>query len=200
MRRVELGAVAALAAALLAGCVQPAEPTPSASPTPTYLCTPEAGGDEAPCSEADYQKMKEKDALYAEAEQVYRKYKREMLKALQGGGATELSAGLKAVVAPGEVRDGILQNLRYFAKNNLRVVGAGSIVKSGVRRPGLIKRDSLVAMDFCVDGRETAVYQGKKRLKDQGSVAVDTVFFGDVSGHLKIVAASSKAVSSCDGQ
>lgn len=82
----QTGRRGALITALLAGCVQPAEPTPSASPTPTFLCTPEAGGAEAPCSEADYRKMKEKDALYAEAEQVYRKYKAEMLKALQAGG------------------------------------------------------------------------------------------------------------------
>lgn len=200
MRRVELGAAAALLiGVLVAGCVQPAAPTPSVSPTPTYLCTPEAGGDQAPCTEADYRKMKEKDALYVEAEQVYRQYKAEMLKALQRGGGQTFPAGLKALVAEGEVRDGILRNLRYFKDNNLRVVGGGSTIRSVVRRPGTTSKGSLVTMEFCTDGRNTVVYQGKKRLKGQGSVAVDTAYFGYSPGNLRILAASSKEVSACDG-
>lgn len=198
MRRVELGAAATLLAMLLAGCVQPTDPSPSASPSPTFMCTPEAGGDQAPCSEADYQKMKEKDALYAEAEQVYRKYKEEMLKALQAGGANTLPAGLATLVAEGEVREGIMESLRYFHKNNLRVVGGGSTIETVTRRPSITRKGSVVAMDFCVDGRETIVYQGKKRLENQGSVAVDTAYFAKVSSVLKIVAASSKAVTKCE--
>ena len=64
MRRT-VAAVAAVAAVLLAGCVPQAPPSPTPSPTPTFMCTPEAGGTEAPCSEQEYQKMKAKDALYA---------------------------------------------------------------------------------------------------------------------------------------
>ena len=76
-------ATAAILAAtfLLAACQPsaPGQPTPTsspsspvASPTPTFLCTPEAGGDASPCSEAQYDEMKAKDALYEEAEAVFR--------------------------------------------------------------------------------------------------------------------------------
>ena len=53
--------VAILAAMFLLAACQPSQPgqptptssasSPSATPTPTFMCTPEAGGEASPCSE-----------------------------------------------------------------------------------------------------------------------------------------------------
>ena len=72
---------------LMTGCQPPSPPpptptnsqtSPSSAPspvaTPTYMCTPEAGGDQAPCTQIAYEKMKARDALYTEAETVYRDF------------------------------------------------------------------------------------------------------------------------------
>ena len=95
--RVGVAMVTAMTAVLVAGCGPEATVTPTPSPSPTFMCTPEAGGTEAPCSEQDYQEMKAKDALYAEAEQVYRTYQAEFLKVIRAGGADELTPGLESV-------------------------------------------------------------------------------------------------------
>lgn len=195
MRRT-VAAVAAVAAVLLAGCVPQTPPSPTPSPTPTFMCTPEAGGTEAPCSEQEYQKMKAKDALYAEAEHVYRMYKAEMLKTLKAGGATELPSSLAALIGTDSVRDDVLSYLRYFKENNMRVVGEGSTIEDAVRRPGPTKAGSIVTMSFCVDGRKTVVYRGAKKITGQGLLGIETAHFaGDP---LKIVAVDSKQVASCD--
>ena len=57
------------ATVILVGCT-PTSPPTTPAPTPTFMCTPEAGGAEAPCSQQDYDKMKAKDEQYAEAEKV----------------------------------------------------------------------------------------------------------------------------------
>lgn len=197
MRRVELGAVAALAAALLAGCVQPAEPTPSASPTPTYLCTPEAGGDEAPCSEADYQKMKEKDALYAEAEQVYRKYQAEFLKVIRRGGGSRLSKGLKSVIGHPDVEAVVLSELRAFKDQGLRIKGPGARIVDAIRKPSRTKNGSSVAMEFCVDSRRTKVFESGKTRGTPGILASEMAYFATVEDAMRIVAISGQEVDKC---
>lgn len=76
-----------LAAALtlgLAACI----PTPTTTPTPvptTYQCTPEAGGAPYTCTESEHQEMVKKNALHAEAEQVYRAYTQEAVRLYREG-------------------------------------------------------------------------------------------------------------------
>ncbi|MCW3159122.1 hypothetical protein [Micropruina sonneratiae] len=197
MRRVELGAVAALAAALLAGCVQPAEPTPSASPTPTYLCTPEAGGDEAPCSEADYQKMKEKDALYAEAEQVYRKYLAAYHAVAEKGGADKLPSSISTLIGDKQLASNIEQDLLDLKNSGLHVRGPGITVKSVERLPGKAMSGSDVTLRFCSDASANAVLKGSKKV-NMGAISVDTVYLRSFDASVKIVAIQYKA-GKCGG-
>ena len=77
------------ATVILVGCT-PTSPPTTPAPTPTFMCTPEAGGAEAPCSQQDYDKMKAKDEQYAEAEKVYREYLAEYVRVMRAGGAKEL--------------------------------------------------------------------------------------------------------------
>ncbi len=51
---------------VLTGCAS-GTPTPAPSPTPSPVCTPEAGGDEYPCTQEEYEAMNDKDSLNAEA-------------------------------------------------------------------------------------------------------------------------------------
>lgn len=44
--------------------------------SPTYQCVPEAGGDPVPCGPIEYEQAQARDALYAEAEAVYRRLDR----------------------------------------------------------------------------------------------------------------------------
>lgn len=198
MRRVELGAVAALAAALLAGCVQPAEPTPSASPTPTYLCTPEAGGDEAPCSEADYQKMKEKDALYAEAEQVYRKYLDEFLAVGKKGGAKTMPSAMRQLIANDDLANSIQRELQIIQESNLRVAGSSIKIAESKRLPGRSRNGSVVGIDFCTDASANRLIRDGKTV-GRGKVTRDMTFFGLSGEQLKMVSMQSKLVSKCTG-
>ena len=82
---------------LVVGCT-PTTPPTTAPPTPTLLCTPEAGGIEAPCTQQQYDQMKAKDAQYAEAEKVYRAYLQEYERVVRAGGATSLSSEFERLI------------------------------------------------------------------------------------------------------
>ena len=86
------------ATVILVGCT-PTSPPTTPAPTPTFMCTPEAGGAEAPCSQQDYDKMKAKDEQYAEAEKVYREFTRGVRAGHARGGGTELTPRLKDIFA-----------------------------------------------------------------------------------------------------
>lgn len=195
MRRARLGAAAALITALLAGCVQPAEPTPSASPSPTFMCTPEAGGAEAPCSEVDYQKMKEKDALYAEAERVYRKYQAEVWKSAKSGGTEVLPKSLKSLIASEKVRAAVLAQLANVKARELIFKGE-EILRTAARLPDRTSSGSEVAMDFCTDSRKVKIIRMGK-LVSNGRLGYETAYFAAVDGSLKIVDMSAREVSEC---
>ena len=62
----------ALACSVLVACagLSPASPTLS----PAYRCVPEAGADPVPCGPIEFEQAQARDALYAEAEAVYRRF------------------------------------------------------------------------------------------------------------------------------
>ena len=196
MRRVELGAAATLLAMLLAGCVQPTDPSPSASPSPTFMCTPEAGGDQAPCSEADYQKMKEKDALYAEAEQVYRKYTTLLMREMKAGGATRLPAELEALISGQDLNDSVLKRLREVRKEGLVVKGADVRIAWARRLPSLERDGSTVTMRLCGDASKLKAYKDGE-LVASGVVSEETVFFAGKAGDVTMLAIEYQDVKKC---
>ena len=72
-----------------AGC-QAADTPP---PQPTYTCTPEAGGEPFTCSQYQYDEMVGRDALYAEAEAVYRKFLAEDVRIMRAGRSDRADPG-----------------------------------------------------------------------------------------------------------
>lgn len=198
MRRVRsvVSAVFAALALALAGCIGQVPVSPSPSPASTFRCTPEAGGSEAPCSEQQYQEMKAKDALYAEAEQVYRTYQAEFLKVIRAGGADKLTPGLEAVLGSDDVRKVVAGELKLFKKDGLSIRGPGAKIVKATRRPSFLKNGSVATIDFCVDSRDTDIYEGSKRV-NQGILGKDTTYFRQVDGSLKIVFIVGDEVKSC---
>lgn len=194
MNRVGVLAAASVAV-LLAGCVPQAPVTPSPSP-PTFMCTPEAGGAQAPCSEQQFQETKAKDALYAEAEQVYRTYQAEFLKVIRAGGSDKLTPGLQAVIGSKDVENVVLGELKLFKKDGLRIVGPGAQVAKVTRRPSLVKGASLATLDFCVDSRSTSIFEGSRKVSS-GILGKDTTYFGMVDERLRIVFIVGDEVKTC---
>ena len=203
MRRLAWNAVTVLAAAVLAGC-QPATPTPPSSttpvqsptsvPTPTYLCTPEAGGDEAPCSEIEYEEMKAKDALYAEAEAVFREYFAENIRISRAGGVTQPTETILRTTT-GSVLKSLMEVFRDMETRGVRAVGSDPVLLVE-RAPGLAREGSAVALEVCTDATGWSFYSGDEFVSS-GRMANERVYFAKAEESLKMVYIEGKWVESC---
>ena len=178
---------------LLAACT-PTSPTPTPSPAPSYRCTPEAGGDEFDCSEAQHDGMVAKDELYAEAEAVYRRFYEENLRILRLGGVAEPTPVLLATTSGSYLRDA-MDTYAYFRKHQLQIQGEDRAVVL-TRLPGKSRQGSVAAMSICVDGRSVQFLKDGKP-DGYGSAAVDETYFARVDGALKIIGADGKDVTTC---
>lgn len=207
MNRSAHTAVVTLAAAIalvVAGC-QPSSPSPSPTtsptspspvPTPSHMCTPEAGGDEAPCSEIQYNEMKVKDALYAEAEAVYREYWAEVVRIMRLGGVVEPTEVLLRTTDGFQLED-VVSRLSQLAADGVVARGEDPQIIWIRRLAGQSKSGSLVALATCVDATKWGFYAGDK-LKFPGRAAADDLYFSRVDGVLKIIGADGQDATSCD--
>lgn len=207
MRRSTSALAAMLAAVLLAGC-QPGTPTtaptptsPSAStvspvPTPTYQCTPEAGGEATPCTQIHYEEMKAKDRLYAEAEAVYRQFWDEVVRIMRQGGATEPTKVLLMTTDGFQLED-VMKNLSELVEDGTVARGEAPEIEWVRRLPGQSKSGSIVALSTCVDATGWGFYEGKE-LVIQGGVAIDEIYFRRIDGVLKIIGTDGDEVETCD--
>lgn len=185
--------VVALLAACLAGCQQ-SVPTPA--PTPTWLCTPEAGGAEFECSQRQYDDMVAKDKLYAEAEAVYRKFLAEDLRIARAGGAETATPELLATTA-GDFLDRALDAYRQDRMNGITVKQGDRVVISLERLVGSAKAGSIVALRSCVDATSMQVFKAGKFL-GHGLITRDELYFArSVDGGLRIIGADGKEVAAC---
>lgn len=206
MRRLSSMATTILAIATLTGC-QPASPTPTtgptmspvsptAVPTPTYMCTPEAGGDEAPCSQIEYEDMKAKDALYAEAEAVYRTAFAENIRISRAGGVTEPTEVMLETMH-GFYLDDALDLFQSLHARQLKAKGSDPLVVRVERLVGQSKAGSIVAIRVCVDSRGWSFYRSKKHIS-QGKVAEDDTYFARFDGVLKMIGADGRDLDACE--
>lgn len=171
--------------------------SPVAAPTPTFQCTPEAGGASVPCTEDEHDEAAARDALYERADAQYRAYLAEYIRILRAGGARELSPVLKRVLGDSELAKRALVQLRQFKSSRIHVTGADPYLAAAVRKPGEAKNDSTLALQFCVDARSLSVYRGSRKVNRLG-VSRETVFFrADADGDLVIVAEMFEETESC---
>lgn len=188
-------AFTAAALCLLAACT-PTSPTPTPSPAPSYRCTPEAGGDEFDCSQAQHDEMVAKDKLYAEAEAVYRKFFAEEVRILRAGGTDTVTPMLKETTTGAFLED-VMDYYRSLKSDKATLVGGEVRLATLVRVPGVSKAGSVIAMRACSDASSARiVIDGKD--SGPGRSGSDLLYFIRVDGALKIEGADGKEVSSCD--
>ena len=185
--RILIAAVAV--GVVLSACTPTPVVTPTPTPTPTFACTPEAGGTPSPCSQAEFEEMKAKDALYAEAEGVYRRLFDIRSTLTRSGspanGAFDQYATGSALIALNEV-----------AGRGVRLEGGEINLAWLVRLPGLSLEGSEVALESCVDATSgTAIKNGTA--VGRGSRARERTFFRHVDGKLKASASQYKEVDEC---
>lgn len=198
MRTSRFAAWALLGVLPLAGCTPGSatnSPTPAASASPTYLCTPEMGGAPAPCSPEEYTEMQRLDLLYAEAERSYRRFHAEYSKLYRAGGAEKATPTL-AAVAGGKYLEAQVLTLRRLQELQVKAVGGDfALVRLG-RSPGASARGYDIALDACIDGRSVPLVQGDKEV-GRGIAYQEVVYFKREGGVLKLWDAEGKQVEGC---
>lgn len=202
MRVCAMAACAVVAAGMvLTGCGPAAPPTsgtptvvgtgPTAAATP--LCTPESGGSATPCTQEQYEEMKKLDALYAEAEDVYRRFVAEDVKLLHSGGLAE---GPVLDLIAGPMVD------RYAAEkkkqHDLKITMRGDAMIAYVRRlPGRSYDGSEVALVSCLDGSGLTGFDTAGKNLGRGAVVTYNSYFKHEGSAVKLWWDESKAVASC---
>lgn len=194
MRRILL-ACAVVVPVLLAGCTptpQPAPNTPAptiVAPTMQLMCTPEEGGPAAPCTQAEYDAMVERDKLYDEAKSVLNQYNAEFERlAREGAPASE------------EILNYTAGDFTQFTKDEF---SHGFEFEGGEFKTVWVKRlmgdsrgGSILALKTCTDTTSITVKQGTK-VVGKGRKAEESYFFGNTPRGLAIVAAQNVEVSTC---
>ena len=193
MHSRRLGSIAVVGACLLAGCLAPA-PTPA--PVPTYQCTPEAGGAEFECTQHQYDEMVAKDALYAEAEAVYRKFLAEDLRIMREGGTVEPTDVLLATAAGAFLED-VMSEYREMRRLGLKASGEDPVVEELIRKPGIGKGGSSVVMESCINSTGMTFTVGES-VHRRGPIARDTVHFAGQPSFLRIIGADGHEVDQCE--
>jgi len=181
-----------LALVVAVGCT-PAAPTPS--PLPSFRCTPEAGGAEFDCSQAQYDEMVAKDALYAEAEAVYRKFLAEDTRIMRAGGVAEPTDVILETTSGAFLED-VMSQYREFEQEGLKAEGSGPDLISVKRAAGNSKAGSLAAMVTCVDGSSFEFIRDGKSVS-RGTAVQNENYFSRVDGVLKVIGADGRQVEAC---
>lgn len=204
MRVCAMAACAVVAAGMvLTGC-GPAAPATSGTPTvvgtgptaaATPLCTPESGGSATPCTQEQYEEMKKLDALYAEAEDVYRRFVAEDERISRDGSlATD---EFKRLVA-GELATEGETLYRQRHEEGVKAVGGEFVIKYVRRAPNQSYEGSLVALSACVDGT-TASFEQNGKPVGKGSAISTTSFYKRFDGTLKLFKLDGRISTSCVG-
>ena len=183
--------IVALIALAGSGCTQP---DPNAKPT--YACTPSQGGTPQPCYKAEHDLQASEDALYAEAEAVYRRFLTEEERIYRAGGATTASPVMLETLT-GEA---LKERAGYYLslhENETRVVGGKFILGYLRRAPQAKVNDSVATWESCTDTRSVVVHVG--RATQRGRVVRERAFFSETENGIRIIHLShfNGEVNSC---
>lgn len=194
MRRILL-ACAVVVPVLLAGCTptpQPAPNTPAptiVAPTMQLMCTPEEGGPAAPCTQAEYDAMVERDKLYDEAKKVLARFTAEFENlASEGAPASEELLSHTSGPFTAATKEELSQGFK-FTGGDFKTVWVKRLV-------GESQAGSVVALEACTDSTAVTVVRDGKEV-GRGRIAEQRYFFGQTPEGIKIVAADNIEVESC---
>jgi hypothetical protein len=139
--------------------------------------------------------MKAKDALYAEAEVVFRKFFAENVRISRAGGITEPTDIILATTH-GLARDEAMAAFGDLVKFDIHA--RGSDPKLTVSRvPGVSREGSLVTLRTCIDATGWAFYHGEELFSEPG-LGEDRVYFSRVDDDLKMTYVEGREVNTCD--
>ena len=180
-----------VACSVLTACAGPSAPSPT--PSPTYQCVPEAGGDPVPCGPIEYEQAQARDALYAEAEAVYRKYWAESMSAERGEG-DGIPPGIRGIISGKFLT--YEETLWSKERRALRVGGNDPLLVRVDRLPGLTRDGSTVALLVCWDASQ-ASYRSSAGEMEKGVISEQRVYLSRLDAVLKITNSEFREVDAC---
>jgi hypothetical protein len=195
---VPRSAAFAVVAALLvcAGCVPTTPPGPLPQATPSWSCTPVAGGTPYPCYEHDYQEAAAQNKLHQEAETVFRKYNAEYERIYRLGGVSEPTAVLLET-ATGEALESAMSNFRDLLSDGTRLVSGRFEVAWIKRMPGLVEEGSVATLEVCGDVSDAVLQAKGKKPHKVGQDKDERYYFFEAGGQLKLGIVEHKWVKAC---
>lgn len=202
MSRPPLRLIAAAGSLLaLAACTPtpaaPSVPAGSSVPTitaaPTFVCTPEAGGAAQPCSEAEHAESVKRDALYAEAEAVMKKFAGADNDMARSGG--NVPNDIDSLVTR-RFKPKVLAAAASARQSGSRVTSGEFNLSFMGRAPGVSANGSEVALHVCIDTR-SATWTGPSGKQMGRGIHTSTTFFAREDGVLKIDSQSQWADPTC---
>lgn len=182
-----------LTASLLAGCTPAAAPPPSPTASPTYICTPEAGGPAQPCGPIEYEQAQKRDAEYSEAETVFLRYWTEFDRLTAE--PTPAFTQVLDETTSGDFKVRLVAALEPAAHAQ-RVSGAAT-TSSLQRVPGLSRAGATVALHVCIDARGAAYVTQESPQPEPGIAYEQRLYFARVGSKLKLVESESREVPQC---
>ena len=180
-------------AAVLAGCTTVTQPTATPTNSPTYLCTPEAGGTPLPCGPIEAEQAEKRDALYADAEAVYRRFWTENQR-LELDPAPSVTAELESLTT-GTFR-GYLPEMVAAGKGRQKLSGDTQLVRVD-RLPGLSREGSEVALLICFDGSQARFNDPAGGEPTPGLRSEQRIYLTRIDGALRISGSEVRSVESC---
>lgn len=179
----------------VAGCVEtPPGPLPQA--TPSWSCTPVAGGTPYACYEHQYQQTSAQNKLYEEAEAVYRKFNAEDERIYRLGGVARPTSVLRETLAH-EALDSVMTNYEDLRSDGSRLAEGHFATAWIKRQPDNLKAGSIATLWVCNDISSTVVQQNDGSREQVGQDLRAHVYMVEESDKLKIGSFSSEWVKTC---
>lgn len=167
--------------------VAPASVAPSPVPT---VCPGTPGATPTPCTAAQTEELRTKAALYAEAEEVYRRFFEESGK-IGTSDSLESDPVLKLIAGPY-----VESYKRVWAESRGITTSGPGILAYVTPAPGLSYEGSDVALSSCADGSKETAFDGDKSLGPLPKVRSLT-YLKMVDGSLKVWWQQGQVVESC---
>jgi hypothetical protein len=179
----------------VAGCVEtPPGPLPQA--TPSWSCTPVAGGTPYACYEHQYQQTSAQNKLYEEAEAVYRKFNAEDERIYRAGGVKEPTPTLLETATDAAL-ESVMSNYKDLLGDHTRLV-SGHFGIAWIRRlENLVKNGSEATLEACIDMSGARLQSKGGAPRTVGQDSNERAYFVKVDGVLKVTLLEHKWVETC---
>ena len=193
--RSTIAAAATAALVLCAGCVEQPTTSPLPQASPTYSCTPVTGGSAYPCYENQYQDSAAQNALYDQAEAVFRKFNAEDERIYRLGGVLEPTPILTETIT-GAALKSVMANYADLLSDGTKMIG-GKFELASVQRVLQSQSGSVAAVRVCLDIADVELKTPCHKAYRVAQDGVETLYFMRAGTTLQIGEITNKWVQSC---